>query len=179
MDHFWKDVTREERFFTSILHHETLNDVTPFSNMLCKLLNLGNAVKIKEVGYEVCFFRDGARDGFDIIERQNENRKSMEKQTFDFMVFFSDGSAAIIEAKAQQGFVNAQIESLKKSKRAIERSLKKPLTKIYLVALCSSNYKPKNSTLAEFAAKITWEELKYIYPSSGDIFERANNIYGG
>lgn len=178
-NHFWRDISREERFFTSVLHHETLNDVKPLSNMLCKLLNLDSGVEIKEVGFEVCFFRDGAKDGINIIERQNPNqRKKLEKQTFDFMVFFSDDSVAIIEAKVQQGFNTKQIEALIKSKELIEKSNKKPITKMYIVALCSSMYKPKNATLEKFSAKITWENLKEIYPSNKDIFERANSIYG-
>ena len=177
-NHFWKDISREERFFTSILHHETLNDVRPFSNMLCKLLKLENDVKIKEIGFEVCFFRDGSKKEFNIIERQDGSRKKLEKQTFDFMVFFSDGSAAIIEAKAQQGFDSEQIESLRESKRIIENSPIKPVAKVYLIALYSSQYKPKRTTLDEFSANITWKELKGIYPSSKDIFERADRIYG-
>lgn len=179
-NHFWKDISREERFFTSVLHHEILKDDKPLSNILCKLLNLDSGVEIKEVGFEVCFFRDGAKDEFSIIERQNanDNRKALEKQTFDFMVFFSDESAAIIEAKVQQGFDTEQIEALIKSKKIIENSKKKPIKKMYIVALCSSMYKPKNATLEKFSAKITWEELKVIYPSNKDIFERANSIYG-
>ena len=174
----WSEITREERYFTSVLHHEMLCNLTPFSEMLCDRLKVGPGVKISEVGFEVCFFRDGARDEFSIIERQSENRKELEKQTFDFMVFLSDGSAAIIEAKAQQGFDSEQIDALINSKNIIENSIKKPIAKVYLVALYSSKYEPKSTTREKFSAEITWAELKDKYPSSKDIFERANSIYG-
>ncbi len=169
---YWQYVTREERYFTSVLHHEISCNVKPFSDLLCKRLQISAGVKISDVGFEVCFFRDGARK--DIIER----RKELEKQTFDFMFFLSDKSAVIIEAKAQQGYDNKQLNSLNNAKKIIEDSKKCPISKIYLVGLYSSKYKPKKTTLHNFSPGITWKELKEVYPTSKDVFERADSIYG-
>jgi len=54
----WQAVTREERFFTSVLHHELINNVTPFSHFLCSRIDVEPGVRVRDVGYEVCFFRD-------------------------------------------------------------------------------------------------------------------------
>ena len=172
----WQTISREERYFTSVLHHELINNVAPFSQLLCSRLGFDAGVKISDVGFEVCFFRDGAREG--IIERPSEKRKELEKLTFDFMFVLSDGSAVIIEAKAQQGYDNDQIAVLNYARDRIERSEKCPISRTYLVGLCSSVYALKEETRRKFAGIIWWKKLAAIYPASKDVFQRANDIYG-
>jgi hypothetical protein len=172
----WQAISREERYFTSVLHHELISNRAPFSELLCSRLGLDAAVTISDVGFEVCFFRDGARAG--IIERPDENRKKLEKLTFDFMFVLSDGSAVIVEAKAQQGYDNDQIADLNDARGRIERSDKCPISRTYLVGLCSSAYEMKAETKEKFAVIISWKELAEKYPASKDVFQRANDIYG-
>jgi hypothetical protein len=167
----WQTITREERYFTSVLHHELINDRAPFSDLLRSCLQLDHGFFIDDIGFEVCHFRDGYRGG--VIERH----KILEKQTFDFMFFLSDGSAAIVEAKAQQGFSNDQLTALKKAKDLIEHSKKRPMP-IHLVGLCSSRYKPKKETVNKFEGRlIFWSKLADKYPKSSAIFKRADDIY--
>ena len=175
----FRQLTREERYFASILHHEMLNDIEPFSKLLCSILKLKHDAKINDFGYEVCFFRDWHRKGF--IKR----RKKLEKQTFDFMFKMSDGSLVIMEAKAQQGFANIQLDNLIKAKSIIEKSPKLKEPKVHLAALCSSKYRMKPQTRQVFNdAVLYWDRLADImgltdiYPESRDIFKRANEIYG-
>jgi hypothetical protein len=169
----WKTVTREERYFTSVLHHELINNIVPFSKFLCFRLWPNQDIGIADIGFEVCFFRDGFRQG--LIEKRC---KELEKQTFDFMFFLSNGSAVIVEAKAQQSFSLDQIEALEEAKRLILQSEKYKVPEVYLIGLCSSNYTLKEETEARFDGMMTWKDLSRIYPDSRDIFMRADDIYG-
>ena len=54
----WSEVTREERFVTSVLFHDVLQDAEPLRNLLQSKLKFTSGVLILDVGYEVCFFRD-------------------------------------------------------------------------------------------------------------------------
>ena len=178
-DWIFAEVTREERYFASVLHHEMLNDIEPFSRMLCSRLHLHSDTRIRDFGYEVCFFRDWARIG------RVKRYKELEKQTFDFMFRLSDGSLAIMEAKAQQGFATAQLDNLIKARAIIEKSKGLEISKVHLVALCSSKYGMKPQTKRVFNdVVLLWDRLDGnmgltdIYPKSRGIFKRANDIYG-
>lgn len=147
----WAEVTREERYFTSILFHDVLLDSKPLRNLLQRKLKLTPNVSILDVGYEVCFFRDAYHAEPKII---NERQRLLEKQTFDMVLWLSDQSLVIIEAKAQQGFKTEQLKMLHGSQEIMLRLSTPyyPMTKILLVGLVSSRYKMKESTIRHFDA---------------------------
>jgi len=138
-------------------------------------LELSNNLKIIDYSFEVCLFRDFFKAG--IFTRVNEeDRKRFEKQTFDNVFILSDGSIILIEAKANQKFSPAQITQMKEASVIIEDKSER-CDKVYLVGLHSSKYHPKESTIKDFDATITWEELAVAVPSFKTIFNRANTIY--
>jgi polyribonucleotide nucleotidyltransferase len=173
----WSEVTREERFFVSILFHDLLLKPEPFMELIKNKLKLSPNISINDVGYEVCFFRDAFHAKPKLI---NERHKELEKQTFDLVLWLSDQSMVIIEAKAQQSFDTNQIEVLKESKKIMQRlsSLVCPMNPIYVVGLCSSKYNLKKSTRDHFKDIILWAEVADCYPGDwSDYYERADKIY--
>lgn len=169
----WKRITREERYFTSLLFHELSQDSAPLLKALSKQLGLPAGTVIKEAGFEVCFFRDAYHNC--LIDRHEH----LEKQTFDLVLFLSLNHMVIIEAKAQQGFKLDQIRMLREAKGKIAESGFRPATEVSLVALYSSRYSPREQTLEGFAARITWQQIADIYSESEcrEDFERADSIY--
>ena len=131
----WSEITREERFFTCLLFHDLVQNPQPFWDRLRGELAVERDAAVVDVGYEVCFFRDAARE--DLIERS----RLLEKQTFDLVLTLSSQAIVVIEAKAQQGYGMGQLEQLASAKAIIEASPKCPVRKVYLAGLCSSNYK--------------------------------------
>jgi len=173
----WSDVTREERYFTGFLFHDVLQDWKPLWNLLQRKLEFPSHVQISDVGYEVCFFRDAFHADPKLIK---ERHQALEKQTFDLVLWLSDQSLIIIEAKAQQGFHTKQLDMLAKSRR-IMRSLSSPdcpMTQIYLIGLCSSLYEIKKATSDQFNEIIHWKEIAKSYPANATVYNRADNIYG-
>ena len=170
----WKEITREERYFCSFLFHDIRANPAPFMALLTKSgLEVPQGTTINDVGYEVCFFRDAAKIDVDLIE----SHSNLEKQTFDFVLWLSDESMVIIEAKAQQGFGMKQLKKLSDSKSLIVNS-KYPISRINLIGLASSNYSPQDGVNNILAPILTWKEVMNIYPSNARIYERANGVYG-
>lgn len=166
----WWRISREERFFTSMLFHDIRQEPTPFLNVLSSELPVVSESEYKEVAFEVSFFRDA---GFlDLIDR----RQHLEKQTFDLVIFLSGERMLIIEAKAQQGFKTKQLAQLAEARDLITHGLW-PDKEVYLVALHSSLYSPRPSTSAAFNAHITWQTLSDIYPDNYPIYMHADSIY--
>ncbi|WP_261822837.1 PD-(D/E)XK nuclease family protein [Vibrio neonatus] len=166
------EITRTEVFYTSHLYYGCLNDSESFQTLLIKTLGLSRSVKIVDSGYEICLFRDLAKAGY--IDREN---KSFEKQTFDNVFVLSDESIVLIEAKANQKFSPSQINNMILAKEKIQSSNDLPWKKVHLLGLCSSKYKPKNTTIKDFDAVITWAEVAACLSDMRSIFERADNIY--
>lgn len=174
--HKWSKVTREEQFFTSVLFHDILLDSKPFMALLTSKWAFPPNISIIDVGYEVCFFRDVFHAEPKLI---NKRYHKLEKQTFDLVLWLSDQSIVIIEAKAQQGFHTDQMRMLNQSKE-IMRSLSSPeypMNQILLVGLCSSKYKLKDSTVNNFKAIIRWKEVARYYPEHVCDYSRADDIY--
>ena len=169
----WKRITREERYFTSLLFHDLKKSSFPLIKLLREDIEIPAGTKAKEVGFEVCFFRDAYR--MDLIKQH----RRFEKQTFDLVLFLSSNHMVIIEAKAQQGFKMDQIRMLLDAKQKIVKSGFKPATEVSLVALYSSYYSPRKETLEDFDARITWQQIAGIYPKSKHRkgYERADCIY--
>lgn len=58
----WGEITREERYFTSFLFHDIRRNPAPFLQLLrAKRMPCSDDVTVVDVGYEVCFFRDGSK----------------------------------------------------------------------------------------------------------------------
>jgi hypothetical protein len=195
-NNIWSNITRDERFFCYELYNcikvnqksflkllaESINPSSFLNNESLEQLNKLLETKTFDVGVEVCFYRDL------IHYHQNIGKKKIEKwaglslkRTFD-LALFCEETIIIIEAKAQQGFDNKQMDEFEADKRNLkiffERLNLKKSPEIYLVALHSGKYNPKPKTKNNFDALFTWEKLIEIYPESKNIFLRANNIYG-
>ncbi len=167
----WAKITREERYFTSFLFHDIRNNPEPFETLLDSKLNSKLRIKEKNVGFEVCYFRDAAKAN--LIERSKEK----EKQTFDLYFWFTDNTTAILEAKAQTSFKTKQINELINSKKTIEKETK---NQVRLIGLISSKYQPAKTTSSCFDCMITWEEIAKAYSKDkeiSEIYQRANDIY--
>ncbi len=169
----WKGITREERYFTSLLFHDLRECSDPLIELLREEKALRAGAVVKEVGFEVCFFRDAYH--YCLID-SHENRV---KQTFDLVLFLNSNHMVIIEAKAQQGFKMDQIRMLLEAKENIVKTGFKPATEVSLVALYSSRYSPREETLKGFDAYITWQQIAGIYSTSKNRkdYERADCIY--
>jgi hypothetical protein len=139
-------------------------------------LKLPSSVSVLDIGYEVCFFRDAFHADPKLIKQRQQ---ALEKQTFDLVLWLSDHSIVIIEAKAQQGFHMEQITALCES-RQIMLDISVPvyrIKEIYLVGLCSSQYNLKKSTSREFNTIIRWNEVAELYPAHMKEYSRADEIY--
>jgi len=174
--HKWSEVTREERFFTSVLFHDILLNSKPFMDLLKSKWQFPPNISVIDVGFEVCFFRDAFHAEPKLI---NKRYHGLEKQTFDLVLWLSDQSIIIIEAKAQQGFHMDQMTMLNQSKEIMQSlsSHEYPMDKILLVGLCSSKYGLKESTKKYFDAIVRWKEVVRCYPEHEDDYNRADDIY--
>ena len=170
----WSYITREERFFTCILFHDLLQNISPFWKELNKQIGLPSHIEVDDIGYEVCFFRDAAA-----MKLISERKPELEKQTFDLVLWLSNQSMVIVEAKAQQGFHMNQIDALCNSRKILLETVSAdyPIKEIYLVGLYSSKYTPQDSTKSKFGAVICWNTIAYLYPSHEKEYRRADNIY--
>lgn len=183
----WAQITREERFFCLKLYEyiqrkgpkeflESLIEGAHKSGFrwIKEGQRLSNTAQNWDVGYEVCFYRD--------IAAWNNDEKEIHshKRTFD-LCFFGEENIIIIEAKAQQGFGNDQLESFDSDKSAMLESLNLNWSKnqILLFGLISSYYSPLPSTEDHFDALFTWEDIAKLDGSSirRKIFRRADEIY--
>ena len=78
----WSEITREERFFTSVLFHDMLLDSKPFMDLLTSKWEFPPNISIIDIGFEVCFFRDAFHAEPKLI---NKRYPKLEKQTFDLV----------------------------------------------------------------------------------------------
>ena len=167
----WAEITREERFFTSLLFNDIKNNVDPFRNVLLASLGLPPNLAIVDVGYEVCFFRDAAHAK--LIDRCHQR----EKQTFDLMLFVENKILIIIEAKANQCNNKKQLDNLHDAIKLICKNPKYPIQNVYIYGLWSSKYSPRQQTLKKFHRYITWKTIAELYPHNKKEYYRADEIY--
>ncbi len=199
----WAEITREERYFTSFLFHDIRKNPTSFLQLLkARDLKCGDNAAVVDVGYEVCFFRDGSKGRagqpgiiepykdllnkskteiekkFDNKQRINVDSLNFIKQTFDLVLWLSDSSMVIIEAKAHEGFTNKQINYLDIARMMIKASERYHPKEVYLVGLASSKYKCRIKS--RFDAYCTWKLIANCYPGRRDKFEYAyaDEVYG-
>ena len=175
----WAEITREERFFTATLYHDVKNNTKPLYELFRKKLGsrISSAERIVDYGFEVCFFRDAVKAGIIPSRYLEQEKKTREKQTFDLVFTLSDKSLIIVEAKAQQSFSTKQLNELRKARDIIANIPEWPYKPVYLGALYSSIYTPRDTTLEYFDIKITWEEIRVAYLENELIYQRANNIH--
>ena len=154
-----------------MLFHDMRMDCGPMLDLLIAKLHLPKRAAITDMGYEVCFFRDAAFRG--LIERYLK----LEKQTFDLTLVLNNQHMVLIEAKAQQPFASKQLENLLLAKSEIEGGKLWGSETVNLVALYSSLYRPRATTLEGFCATIKWDEIAEVYSGNQDTYLRANALY--
>lgn len=177
----WEDITREERYFCSILFHHFKGKENQFIQFLnekdCeKQLNF-NEYELEEdykweISFEVCFYRDY----YKFIGKCNNISP---KRTFD-LCLFSENRIIIIEAKSHEGFANEQLNHIQEDISKLKTVLNKQEDKkfnVNTVALCSSEYinNCKSSTKEKFDLMISWKDISAY--TNNEILKRANEIY--
>lgn len=188
----WSEVSREERFFCSILYECIRGKEREFIGWLNKKDSQSSENKLQfseeeiasewEVAFEACFYRD-------IFSLNNlpgiSYSEYSQKRTFDICLF-SENRIVIIEAKAQQGFSPKEVKTFIKDKGDIPELLKQTLSKhtikVDLVGLASSKYignlrkKNTDSILSNFDSIITWDELSKYFDNN-QLLLRADQKY--
>jgi hypothetical protein len=181
----WSEISREERFFTCLLFHEIRKHDEglkngPFLSLVRSRLRdssepIGDDVELTEVGFEVCFFRDLFAAG-----KISKKDRFSPKETFDLVLFLSDGTIIIIEAKAHQGFRSEQLETLKAAKKTIEERHMFGINRVCLVALHSSLYSPKSETFKNtFCFSIKWKDVTELSKENKTkkLYNHADALY--
>jgi hypothetical protein len=164
----WNEISREERLFCAELYFCIKDDSGKFFNKF-GIKNTGKS----EVGFEVCFYRDLLME----YGKHVSNTTFSPKRTFD-LAFFFDDAIYILEAKAFGGFDGEQLESLEKEKRELAelyKSLGIGAPNIFIWAIISSEYTPKNSTKEHFDKIVYWKQIYEIY--NNPIFIRADRLH--
>ena len=170
----WAELTREERFFTCILFNDLKENSGPFWNLFFDQLEYDSYVEVIDQGYEVCLFRDAAREDFELIELHSD----LVHVKFDLVLTLSNQAIVIIEAKAHQGFLTSQLKMLERAREILQSSSLWPAKTIHLAGLCSSKYSPREKTRQYFDALITWDEIAPVYSHNHNVYQKANCIYG-
>lgn len=186
---YWKDVTREERYFCSELFNYFKykeNELINFLNLEDKKIEKNNKINFAkyeleknyewELAYEVCFYRDIFKmNGKNVVDTKFSN-----KRTFD-LCLFSNNRIIIIEAKAQGGFERKQLESISKDIEQVSTVIKLLSDNgniiINTIALCSNEYikNCRPSIKENFDLMISWKDIEKL--TGNLIFSRANSIY--
>ncbi len=171
----WRDHTREERYFTSVLYHELARDPAPFLQCLREQLKLPEGVHVEDVGYEVCMLRDLAKAGH--ITRAL-HLPMLSKQTFDLVLTLSNRELVLIEAKAHQGFLRKQIDNMIQTSQLLLEYRELGIRGVHLAGLYSSRYDPRNvRTEYPAMALVTWDKVALSYPHIAADLQRANTIF--
>lgn len=178
----WSEITREERQFCAELYCTIKDDPGTFVEILNssqwprepnKQGSLDSNANW-EVGIEVAFYRD---IGFSGIKLDADVGKASPHRKFD-LALFSDQQFIIIEAKAQQGFEQCDLDEYMKDRTIFDQCLSELDT--YFVGLCSHQYigsKHRQLNLeGVFDILLPWCKLAEHY--SNDAFTRANEVYG-
>lgn len=176
----WSEITREERQFCADLYNVIKDNPSMFVGILnssCWTKECGRGGQLKrdchwEVGVEVAFYRDAPESiGFAEEETASAHRK------FD-LALFSDDQFVIIEAKAQQGFSQKDLDQYLSDRCLISRKLAD--VDCFFVGLCSSQYidscRRKLPIEGAFDILLPWCTLAKRYSNSS--FERADKVYG-
>lgn len=180
---YWKNITRDERYFCAELFFQIKQDINQFVKWLNNQVSLElTAIELDsewEVGYEVCFYRDLMKAQDKSV--RNDPRYS-QKRTFD-LCLFSNNRIIIIEAKSQTGFGSDQNESFANDPDKILSLIEKSENdfSVDIIGLASSKYlnsKRRNDLPEIFKDKcFTWEQVFTSY-CRRQVFLDANESYG-
>jgi hypothetical protein len=90
-------------------------------------------------------------------------------------VLFSDDAIIVIEAKAQQGFDEEQLETF--SRDSAQIAVETGVGRVVLMGLCSSKHTPSTSAAECFEGRIlTWADLARFFGDDPQL-RRADDIY--
>ena len=185
----WSKITREERYFCAELFAVIQDDVCKFVDFLNRKgqwIRTGMSPIPRafhwEPAYEACFYRDVAKQRGRARGRRPRRcapSRADQKRTFD-LALFSNEAIVLIEAKAQQGFLQEQLNSLDEDRDNIAKWTGIEKRKVHVVGLISSEYQPKRTTRKHFDLMTTWRDLACCYSDNvraREIFCRADKLY--
>ena len=180
----WEDITREERFFCSVLYGYIKKNPIQFVEWLNKNKELNlNLNQEWDVGYEVCFYRDYLKwkEQEQKTAFSNFKKEYSRKRTFD-LCMFSEDCILIIEAKSQQGFGKNDIgEFDSEERKKIGNVIGKPDIEILLLGISSTKWQEnsrkygKFNVTDNFDALLSWREMAELYKDP--LLDRADYIY--
>lgn len=169
----WAEITREERFFCLELFNHVRANPSPFLALLTPQLTAPLPMGPWDIAYEACFYRDLLKD-----RRQSAREQRFSaKRTFD-LCLMSERDLIIVEAKAQQGFDEAQCAVFASDRNAIARLLGSEVN-VHLVAIASSRCPTAKVRSLDpsgvFDVWLNWHDLATTYASS--VLLRADRVY--
>ena len=163
---YWKDITREERYFCSVLFERIKYTPNEFIIWLNSKLNLNLNSKTEwEAGYEVCFYRDYYKN---VLKKPMPNKFSR-KRTWD-LCLFSEEKIIIIEAKCQQRFKTEDIPKFKNDKLLIAELFSNQI-EVEVIGLASSIY---FKNLEKYGSKEIYNFFEHRFISWYDLFLKYN-----
>jgi hypothetical protein len=179
-DNKWSDLTRDERFFCSVLYQKASEDPGKFAQWLIDTLKLDVSKDGEwDIGYEVCFYRDFLWQ----MDESVRQRELPQKRTFD-LCLFGESAIIIIEAKVFESFSPKQNEEFAQDREYIKTLPGLEKISTYVVALASSKYFTnsktwgRKGTLEVFEKKhITWKQVAEELYNNDHLLQQADNLY--
>jgi hypothetical protein len=167
----WSEVTRDERTFCAELYFLARADVPKFIGYLNDTRGADLDMSANwEIAFEAKLYRDERH-----FHRRGKDKNHPDHRAFD-LALFSNDDILIIEAKAQQGFDNEQLDEFQKDVDRVKHLT--GVGRARLSPLVSSRYSPKKETKAQFTGPyLTWEALASFYDHN-PVLRRADEVYG-
>lgn len=174
----WKDLTRDERFFCSILYSHAIMNPVDFAKWVIDTCDLGiESDGDWDLGFEVCFYRD-------MLWHMDDSASSKglpPKRTFD-LCLFGRQDIVVIEAKVYEPFDAAQNVDFANDVGYIRQVPGMESVRAHVVGLASSVYfrnaekHGRKGTLDVFKGRhLTWQDAAGKY---GDpLLARADALY--
>ncbi len=175
----WQEITREERFFCSILYNyfsEGTQKAIKWINIKCELGLSDDLIQQDwELGFEVALYRDYLHyKGMEFKDKADRYRK----RTFD-LCFLSEKLIILIEAKAHGSINKKQRNDFKLDKNDITEVIfnnKNSTPDIKLLLLKSSHYSPSELSLGVFdGVPLNWSDLYKEF--NEPLFQSADETY--
>ena len=171
-DKSWLQTTREERQFCAALFNVVRENPQEFIRLINQEA-LPQRPKVKalddralwEVGFEVALGRDLRKPDLSEI---GSHRK------FD-LALFSGRQMVVVEAKAQQGFLTAELERFSEDRATLKKAL--PGIRVCFLGLCSGDYLARKQLDLSigFDKVLTWQSVACRW--SDEHFKRADSVY--
>jgi hypothetical protein len=172
-DKYWRDITRDERYFCTELFHALKGKEEPFvgwMNDTClrqPFLTPAQVSSEWEAAFEVCFYRD-------YHHACNKTNAYSPKRTFDIALFGKE-ALVVIEAKAAMGFDTKQLDEFCQDKQQLEEITQ---AKVILLGLVASRYKShmRATTESVFDGVLSWGDLEIVLGANA-AFARADSLH--